>query len=267
MSDLNWKNANDYAYTAKLTDAGWAWEFIRRSETYRTAYKAMKPEDFKRTVPQGLPPHFLSSAEAKEAMNYTFRMPLELSQRKAGAWWMLDMYDPATVYDPDKIHFRTNNEAYPVIYGPLLETIGHVSPHPVSDVSNIDSFQMGPTTLAVFVDFSRDVMSQVKSIKDVLQVYAEVIPDSVYGKRKQPAELWTRYLRMLDAREDTTLSGPEKISRIDPQKIWKPKGSEKGKTYGIKDADSSELSKYADDTLQKAEQMAEEGFRFLLKSV
>lgn len=38
MSNLDWQNDSDYAYTENLGDREWAWEFLRRSKAYRAAW-------------------------------------------------------------------------------------------------------------------------------------------------------------------------------------------------------------------------------------
>lgn len=256
-SDLDWKNESDYAYTAKLTDAGWAWEFIRRSESYRAAYQALKPADFKRIVPQGFPAQFLTPSERAEAMDTPFpSQPRTPAQKKAALWGLFDMYNPDIVYDPDKIHFYKPNGVSPVIYGPSGGSI-----RPIEEIYHADDLPIGPTTLAIFVDFSRDVAVQVQRIKDVLKGYSKSGAGAVKGRRRDKE--WPRYLRMLDAREDEILPKAQKIKRIDPYKKWKQK-----KTQEVLDsADSSEWSKYADETLKAAERMAEAGFRFLVNAV
>jgi len=39
MAKPDWRKEEDYAYTEDLTGEGWAWEFLRRSPTYRKAYQ------------------------------------------------------------------------------------------------------------------------------------------------------------------------------------------------------------------------------------
>ena len=47
MAALNWRNADDYAYTEKLTSSQWAWEFLRRSKTYIDSWQdyLIDPDD------------------------------------------------------------------------------------------------------------------------------------------------------------------------------------------------------------------------------
>jgi hypothetical protein len=40
----NWKSASDYAFTTKLDDIGWTWEFLRRNKEYREDYASVKAD-------------------------------------------------------------------------------------------------------------------------------------------------------------------------------------------------------------------------------
>lgn len=38
----NWRIETDYAFTSQLLPRGWAWEFLRRSRTYRAAWQQVR---------------------------------------------------------------------------------------------------------------------------------------------------------------------------------------------------------------------------------
>lgn len=48
----DWRQAEDYAYTERLTRRDWAWEFLRRNDTYRQAW----PEARKSVLTEALAP-------------------------------------------------------------------------------------------------------------------------------------------------------------------------------------------------------------------
>ena len=47
LTPPDWRNENSYNYTAKLTRAGWAWEFLRRNPEFRNDYARVKAKTSK----------------------------------------------------------------------------------------------------------------------------------------------------------------------------------------------------------------------------
>ena len=42
MKNPDWRKDEDYAYTKKLGNAGWAWEFLRRNDEYKKSWEAFR---------------------------------------------------------------------------------------------------------------------------------------------------------------------------------------------------------------------------------
>lgn len=82
----NWKSASEYAFTAKLVDVGWTWEFLRRNPTYRNDYSKAKES---LGSASGVGPH-LKLSVPPESSNVRLWWNLGL------AWWIYGpIRDPA----------------------------------------------------------------------------------------------------------------------------------------------------------------------------
>lgn len=239
MTKLDWKNHKDYEYTDKLGSAGWAWEFLRRSDAYRTEYE------------RG-------------------------DQTQAMRWNLKKLYQPDEAYHSG-IEFKYKNQ-FPLYFSSPTADWDHLSIdqlelfpeiRPVEEMANLTVYS---DMVFVVFDASIPLKQQMDKTKDLLERYQDGRPFSRKDETKVHKDKLQRQLRMLDAfsSPDKPKSQTEAIKIIYPDKKWTSLSDDKQdqnkKDTGYDLASPEQITKFASDVFKEAKYMAEEGYqKFLMR--
>lgn len=269
MTKQDWRNEKDYAYTKNLDNKGWAWEFIRRRDDYRTEYARCKRQieqiykgDWSKEEPVVTPldKTGLSRSAVRLKRNLAkIQRVLTPTQQAAARWGLWAMYDPAMVYDSLMVKFDLTNP-FPAFYAGRLdkETGDRGNTKDIQDFSELfkPKPQMKDADI-VFVAFDtrRPLSDQYLKTKKVLERYQDKKCRLVNSSKLQKAG-FPLYIRMLDAVEDNekALTLARVIQELDPHKKIKGKDSP---TY-------KEWDKYGRDTLNGAKAVRDGSYQSLL---
>ena len=216
MKTPDWKNKADYAITNELSYAGWAWEFLRRSETYQQAWKQYSDSAAKleEEFGEGWRANkeawcFEPPREKGESIEVWCRRSMRtghgdskfsgpLNVLAAREFHLVDMHSPLRQFDcevrffepvelPARLFLSDDFERFVTD----VENIDPVDGH-VRDIYTAVDDQYG----VIVFDLGRELNAQWKVAKNLLLENGGKIP----RKPKIQAELWTSYLRMLDGK-------------------------------------------------------------------
>lgn len=217
-SSDSWKNAENYNYLTKLEGrhyaAGWAWEFIRRSQSYREAFAGFIPlrdqhgATWRNKQPRDkyFPPMLAGESEngwklRVSGLGYDARA-ITASQLAARGWMLGDLYDPDKKYDGDQVHFIVRNP-FPAFYASQRD-VEIPSIGPFEDL-NHDYAEAGDHILYVAFDATRPYGDQLEKTRIMLDQFGKRY-DSKKSPSKGQSRHWVTYLGFLDARD----ADPEK---------------------------------------------------------
>lgn len=279
MAKLDWQKADQYKYTEQLDNKGWAWEFIRRSETYRAAYAKLAHED------QGQIFHQPEMKPGETEIDWRYRADeiglearsMNYAQYRAREWNLWDMYDPEEIYHPKKIHFDLSNP-YPIFFSDLIGLPEDLSEEaaqkahslfsdkpmlkglrPYDELTQSSHLMPGKNLLFVAFDPQRSIPEQLKKVGKFLEQFSKITGEFIYsGKEHKKKRLL--YLRMLDA-----VNANAGLHKTDILKIIEPEGTPGGLAYS--GSSSKTISDRASGTFEQANQMAEYGYKRFLFSV
>jgi hypothetical protein len=237
MTNQDWRNPDDYSYTAALGAEGWAWEFLRRNPVYRNDW-------------------------------------VEIDGRPGvkSPWGLEEFYDPDQRYDKNIRFFRT--DLFPIVSGFPLETYNEETetfitsfPHLMS-VEEMLSDYLGNSpsdVLVIAVRAGKSIPEQITRIKSALEEHERLCGGPEDIRFRVPE--YTRYLRMLDAVRETggELSQVRMIEAIHPEKTWP--GETKDERIGYDLAGDSQKTDYASETLNTAMEFAQSGYRRFIRRV
>jgi hypothetical protein len=285
MKKLNWREDADYDYTDKLDSKGWAWEFIRRSDSYQHAFKeitdlVLKEYDSdwkKQKIVQHVPERYENETEqqwfCRADTEGLIVRSLTNSQQVAAQWSLFDMYDPDLKYDSQKIFFDLRNP-YPAYFGMMPDFSEEDVPdgekerslsvykklHHINHVSDIENSSLiNENVLLVAFDTRRSVNDLLAMARPILVAHGELnkkFKNSYKNQRQQ----WRKYIRMLDAANSgEDISKKAMIMYVEPDDVLR------GKKYA--DMDVRHISDHAVNTLKQACEVAESGFRGILYDI
>jgi hypothetical protein len=209
-----WSTVPDpnYAYTKKLSADGWAWEFLRRTEEYRTAYK-----EFIANI--DAPPFHYSPPKLDGETDTTWKRrvlfkgqgdPEKLSRERHAArtFQLAGMYEPNLKYAASKIRFLPHEA------GPFLATVtDDLEPFVSSEARDvgIDAFQPGFCVLVFDLTASIDHQkNQAAKILKLRRQKYQLTP----ARALKFSSNWNDYLRVLD------LSGDGATVAEIGEKLW-----------------------------------------------
>lgn len=230
MYNRNWENAKDYYYTKALTRELWAWEFLRRNETYVAEWKRTLQKNYSdiqytsrkinkqisdlldhgkgsfnispgygkditadnlddRTI------RFLEWLRVNENKQFRKILPITIPSKNARNKWglMIDLINPYI----DEPHLFQD---YPIfhLYGLLHD----------KDTIKI-LFDLPDSEVVANFDLLEPIPQQLEHFKPLLLKAQETYLKRKRLKIKQTRrndelmhDLWTRYLRILDAKLD-----------------------------------------------------------------
>lgn len=233
----DWKKQSDYSYTEDLDSGGWAWEFIRRSEKYRSAYK-------------------------------------NGDQSHAIRWNLKKLYPPDELYHPG-IEFQYTNP-YPLFFaspGGAWDFLGIEQLEKFPEIRPLEDLPSSimPYSDDVVIVFqtSQPLKHQIDKAADLLSRYQGQRPFVLDHDIRIGQEPLQRQLRMLDAvLSDPQLTQAEIIKIIHPDKTWPSISAEKGgkKEVGYEFATPSQIASHASDVFVDAKAIADEGYqKFLMR--
>lgn len=262
-SNDQWKKAENYDYLTKLDGknavAGWAWEFIRRSKSYRDAYaefddlrqqygqdwRANQPRDV--FEPTKLPNETDNGWKYRVAGMGLVAEPISASQKRARTWQLADMYDPQQTYDKNHIRF-TVGTPFPAFYAeprptniPTVQAFEDLQ----HDYQDADT----PHLLFAAFDVTRPINEQLKKAREILGQHRKAF--AATRQYKGHKGKWVLYVRFLDAR----------ASDADLQLI------DILKAVGIPKNMRDEPHAVASELFEQAQNMADEGYRGLLSKL
>lgn len=283
MGKLDWKKADNYSYTKGLSNQGWAWEFLRRSHSYRKAYKEIAAlvekdcgGDWSKQPkncyypPKGSLEPVQEWAIRVEAEGQTAEI-LPASENCARQWLLKDMYVPDKRYFPEEIFF-ISSQTFPLFYASSVtvsndfsaedqEWIGSVymdeTLRKLRPIEEMAQSPEGNHIVFVAYDASANLVRQIEQAEAFLASYQRMIGKKTTGRKHK--DKWKCYLRMLDA--DNAETG---LPLTDIIKEIQPKGSPGSPNY---DQESKVISDYAGSTLEQARRIANNGFRRLISEI
>jgi len=188
----NWESASDYAFTAKLDDIGWTWEFLRRNTQYR--------EDFAKTkATQELHQGKVLDPESKVSHD-----PEHLPNGWAlGAKWWINgpIRDPARNEPPifiTGLPWQPNLQQVENFFcvdvdAPAWEEI--FAPHEIPKIQR-------PEFATLVFDLRKPLPEQIKRGRKSLSDRQATLKKEI--KKPPPhkgSAKWPLYIRLLDARE------------------------------------------------------------------
>ncbi len=270
MAELNWRNPEDYKDIKELDDKGWAWEFIRRSPSYRAAYdEIMALPEKTRSAKSHYYPDRLPTDKTENAWKMRVDETLGVVAQKVteADYWarnnrsLVAMYPPDQKYNANTIAFLNINP-YPVFYADPPNQPDDVEltdekilwrlRHP-SDLQNDMALLSSPSLIVAF-DMERGIDEQVGKFQVFLKAYAKL-----YKARRNDTALhrskWVIYIRILDA-----LNSGEKISLADIVRTV-------DKQVESNHSNSHAYSKAVASLKKAAIKMSEEGFRGLIFNI
>lgn len=177
----DWRSDADYEFTKELDRAGWAWEFLRRNNEYRSDYEALidGQSDMRRKTP-----HLRTSADvvehgpdvisAEEALGLKWRMERAVDPDGGRAPQFTSIYPKELGWDDVRGFFGTEKDGAPVV-------------------------TQSPFLVLAF-DLSGDADTQVEKTRRILAARADNEKVALRRLRFQ----WTYYLRLLDADDDVS---------------------------------------------------------------
>lgn len=281
MKDQDWWNEENYSYTKNLDDLGWAWEFIRRGDTYRETYAKIEKfiqhecgNDWKAQPLIRFPEQFPGESDqawavrAEEQGIKTCRM--SPSRVAATQWNLRDMFDADLQYDPAIIKFILSTP-FPAYFGNPLEIdegggtekfkkkiidVFKKNPviqkiRPIGEIIDPVGLVIDENIILVAVDLRQPIKKQTVKASKFLTAYQKLLPQHTHHRK-----VWKNYLRMLDAKQSgTNMTMADIMIKIDPNLDWATNKN------GL---DQSGVGKHANDHLVKARQMANDGWKSIL---
>lgn len=269
MQAMNWRKPENYKYLANLDSKGWAWEFIRRSPSYVSAFAEMKLMPNKECALKDR--YFPDRLETDKSVNsWKLRVNDQLgmvaqmvtkAQYIARSRWMLsDLYDPSIRYDASLIGFLQSNP-YPAFFAdPAValdqnmsgaSTVFSVLKHP-EDLFN--GQLAGDSCVIVVFDMKQGIDTQIfkadKLLKSLSMHYKRQKSTTTLHRRD-----WVLMIRMLDA-----LNSGQKIPLTSMLKII-------DKSKAVQEAGSRDLSRAASRMKKRALTMSEEGVQGLIFNI
>lgn len=204
MTELDWKSEEDYAFTTGLTNAEWAWEFLRRLPNYRADWinandqqekfskhqkgnKFIMHENpfviFDPPIPQGVSPNDWVLRE-----NVKRYAPL----RGYGSKWRLQglIQDPA-LPSPPKFERIASAKLLD------LEELGHYF-HSVAP--GVDVMDQSGNIAVIGIDLTRSLAAIEADVKELAKAeYKKRKLDRVKQRDFKKTGNWQLFLRILDA--------------------------------------------------------------------
>lgn len=214
MSHLNWRTPEHYSYVEALDTNGVAWEFIRRSKSYKAAYAKLVPDA---ANPEWRKEQLIIAYEPERRINESENawlaraddlgvraIALTPSMSSAREWGLLDLYDPEAQYDPLSVAFCRKNKGLQVFLDTdVYDGSQGVSPETAdvyrkcTPLSELGGTHMGGR-LAVLFDLSAPWTPQIETVNEVFM--ALQILDSEKTDTRNNAKKNTEYLRFLDGK-------------------------------------------------------------------
>lgn len=211
--DDQWMKAENYAYLVQLKGrdsvAGWAWEFIRRSMSYRNAYADLEHLRHEygslwlEKQPHDLydPPKLAGESDNAHMLRVAGlglqKKLISISKQRARTWLLRDMYDPDMPYDKSVIQFVARN-SFPTFYAD--ERVAHIPAiQPFEDL--LHDYVDTDTRQLLFVAFdtTRPLNEQLKKLRPVFAEYRKDFEIKT-NDNKGHGEHYVLYLQFLDAR-------------------------------------------------------------------
>ncbi|NBX02906.1 MAG: hypothetical protein EBR02_02330 [Alphaproteobacteria bacterium] len=255
-----WAEKERYSYLTKLDKRhqprGWAWEFIRRSQDYRNAYKSFLylQEEFgadwikKQSRDVYEPPLLSGESERKWYSRGNDQLfiaqKLTASQKCARQWQLHDMYDPTWEYNGKAILFVAEKQ-YPMFYGDKA-AIKNPQVNSIEDLQN-DLVHL-PTTniLYVALDTTQPLKYQLPQLKTIFANSKKL--ESI---KKGQSERWMTYIQFLDALDSGINIQFTHILKAIKHKGWH----------------AENLPLAASECREAAQKMANEGYKGLLRQI
>jgi hypothetical protein len=255
LTKLNWREEKDYNFTEKLSNLGWAWEFLRRSPEYKKMYG-----DYIKLMHEHseIKPFFTPERSSEIQFKLDANKPVLSKGQELGKKWLLkDMYDPTKefhdggitfIYDipnPAKIYNNTDIENY--CDPKEIKIFEEGTKFSVIEVNEPVSIQ---DDLSVWVfDLKYDLADQFKLLKKQVEKEQENfdVTKSANLQGQKGNNVWLRHIRCLDAHLDD-------VSDADIAKGLNLDG------YG---GDKSSGSA-GDDIVNYALRMANTGYKFIV---
>lgn len=270
MAELNWRKPKNYEYLKKLGDRGWAWEFIRRSPSYRTMYSEIMalPKKSRSTKSHHYPDR-LPTDKTESAWKIRVDREFGVVAQKVtqGDYWARNKRSLAALYPPDQKYNKSeigflNINPYPVFYADPTDLPDDVKltgdmtlrrlRHP-SDLQNDMALLPSPSLIVAF-DMERGIDGQVDKFHVFLKAYSKL-----YKARRNDTALhrnkWVSYIRILDA-----INSGEKISLADIVRVV-------DKQVESNHSDSHAYSKAVASLKRAAVKMSEKGFQGLIFNI
>jgi hypothetical protein len=231
MTYPDWQSGEDYEFTTKLSHKGWAWEFLRRSSDYRSAYESFSLEAAAKEVEYG--PDWQTNPDARDYVppilegespsRWMMRCELTLDQRARREWLhilrgepfgLIGMFDPIST-SAETVNFA-NPRSFPLIVRRPEELDQYTEEKDVHDPvsgepTGASVIAYVPSVCVVAIDLTQSIATQIDEMERGV---------SLVRKRRQmkkphlPAlqQEWPRYLRVLDA--DLDGATDEKIAGV-----------------------------------------------------
>lgn len=175
MSD--WRNPEDYEYTGELSLSQWAWEFLRRSEKYQSMY--------------------LEHLVARQAVaSGPVDGRIEVSYK---ALFASDGFGLYRMYGPEMRADQIDRLEW--IVSPTISQRWNPQLDPLAPWPGY------PDAVALVFDLTLPQDQQQKVVAEILDRLREIRSQDGHPKPKRVRtqhEVWTRYLRLLDAKLDGT---------------------------------------------------------------
>lgn len=173
---MNWRNPGEYTYTEKLTLRQWAWEFLRRSKTYRELWNAYT--EFM---------DFMDKEFEGKEIGDPIRMPIGFFRRGAALGLLNHLTDPDIRAD--------QAGEFKWAWGFGLK---------ISDESSTDRNE-NPAAVRITFDLTLPLDDQLRLVTHFLKesrkrLDAEGWPRIAPSKLRIRPDLWLIYVRLLDAR-------------------------------------------------------------------
>lgn len=272
MTKQDWRNEEHYAYTKKLDNKGWAWEFIRRRDDYLRAYEERRffieenfEGDWSKEEPFFSPTlGSLETFEDWEERRKTGKGKriLNDTQSLALQWGLYDMYNPCLAYDAKLVRFDLTNP-YPAFFATSPEravTKGEnvIGLQDFRELLKPKRYNWNEDIVYVAFDAYRPLPNQIAKAQKFLTRYQDKKQRLVNAGKPQKKK-FPLYVQMLDAirADGGKLTPGAIIQEIDRDKKFKGYGGYKAVGY-------KEINNYGEDVLDSARAFRDTGYLNLL---